>query len=104
MNKPEHILPNFIIGGTFKAATTSVFVYLSEHPEVCGSFVKKPGIFGRRYKELFEDGRFKCDFVFKRCKPSASIFMEATVGYLEQGFIWLNALNLSLLHQNFYLF
>jgi hypothetical protein len=28
-------IPNFIIGGTYKAATTSVFKYLRDHPQVC---------------------------------------------------------------------
>lgn len=34
-------LANFIIAGTEKAGTTSVFTYLSTHPSVCGSAVKE---------------------------------------------------------------
>ena len=34
-------LPNLIIIGVFKAATTSLFTYLARHPEVCGSTKKE---------------------------------------------------------------
>jgi hypothetical protein len=36
-------LPNLIIGGVHKAGTTSVFTYLSMHPDVCGSSTKEIG-------------------------------------------------------------
>ena len=36
---------HIIIGGTSKAATTSVFEYLSDHPEVCGSYIKQTNYF-----------------------------------------------------------
>lgn len=38
-----------IIGGTIKAATSSVFSYLSAHPEVCGSSVKETFFFTHEY-------------------------------------------------------
>lgn len=38
-------LPNLIIGGVHKAGTTSLFVYLSKHPEVCASHIKEIGFF-----------------------------------------------------------
>ena len=34
-----------IVGGAGKAGTTSLFYYLSSHPEVCGSTVKETGFF-----------------------------------------------------------
>ncbi len=34
-------LPNFIIAGVNKAATTSVFMYLSQHPDICPSSIKE---------------------------------------------------------------
>lgn len=34
-----------IIGGTTKAATTSVYFYLAEHPEICASSMKEPRFF-----------------------------------------------------------
>ena len=42
-------IPNFIIGGTYKAATTSLFNNLIEHPEVCGSSIKGPNFFNNQY-------------------------------------------------------
>jgi sulfotransferase family protein len=42
---PVTILPNFIIAGVNKAATTSVFQYLSHHPEVCCSSDKETNYF-----------------------------------------------------------
>ena len=38
-------LPNVIIGGVHKAGTTSVYTYLSLHPDVCGSSTKEIGFF-----------------------------------------------------------
>lgn len=38
-------LPNLIIGGVHKAGTTSLFVYLSKHPDVCASHIKEIGFF-----------------------------------------------------------
>lgn len=44
-------LPNLIIGGVHKAGTTSVFAYLSIHPQVCASRKKELGFFiPARYK------------------------------------------------------
>lgn len=38
-------LPNLIIAGVHKAGTTSLFVYLSKHPEICASHIKEIGFF-----------------------------------------------------------
>ncbi len=35
------ILPNLIIAGVGKAATTSLFAYLSAHPDICPARVKE---------------------------------------------------------------
>ena len=38
--------PNYIIiSGTSKAATTSLFKYVADHPEVCPSYVKQTNYF-----------------------------------------------------------
>lgn len=37
----EIITPNLIIAGVTKAGTTSLFTYLSDHPDVCASTVKE---------------------------------------------------------------
>ena len=38
-------LPNLLIVGVPKSGTTSLFEYLVQHPEICGSAVKEPGYF-----------------------------------------------------------
>ena len=40
---------HLIIAGTAKAATSSLFDYLSAHPEVCGSRVKETYFFSQGY-------------------------------------------------------
>jgi hypothetical protein len=45
-------LPNLVIAGVGKAGTTSLFWYLSQHPDVCPSRVKEIGYF----KALVEGG------------------------------------------------
>lgn len=44
MKKPmvkNAVIPNIVIAGVTKAGTTSLFTYLSDHPDVCGSTVKE---------------------------------------------------------------
>lgn len=79
-------IANFIIGGTEKAGTTSVFAYLSEHPEVCGSSSKETDFFrsgfsGSRDRDLEQYAKF-----FPRCQGEcvAPIVMEASPGYLGE--------------------
>ncbi|MGZ8630026.1 MAG: sulfotransferase family protein [Actinomycetota bacterium] len=38
-------LPNLVIAGVGKAGTTSLFWYLSQHPQICASSVKEPRYF-----------------------------------------------------------
>ncbi len=40
---------HFIIGGTIKAATSSLFSYISAHPQVCGSRIKETWFFSTQY-------------------------------------------------------
>lgn len=72
-------LPNFIIGGTEKAGTTSVFTYLSQHPEVCASREKE--------LEFFRSaGGSAADYAkhFAHCPADAKIVMEASTAYLGE--------------------
>ena len=39
------IKPNFIIIGAMKAATTSLYTYLKQHPEVFMTAIKEPKFF-----------------------------------------------------------
>lgn len=78
-------LANFIIAGTEKAGTTSIFTYLSTHPSVCGSIIKETDFFRNAYI-----GDHKKDVVnyasyFAHCSPETPIVMEASPGYLGGG-------------------
>jgi hypothetical protein len=77
-------LANFIIGGTEKAGTTSVFVYLSTHPEVCSSVNKETDFFREDFcGDIEKDKQFYSKY-FSRCNASMPIVMEASPGYLGE--------------------
>ncbi len=78
-------LANFILAGTEKAGTTSMFTYLSTHPSVCGSSVKETDFFrnlysGDREKDVVNYARY-----FEDCADEVPIVMEASPGYLGGG-------------------
>ena len=78
-------LANFIIAGTEKAGTTSIFTYLSTHPSVCGSTVKETDFFrnsftGNREKDIVNYSNY-----FEHCSPEIRVVMEASPGYLGSG-------------------
>ncbi|MCE7918160.1 MAG: hypothetical protein DPW21_08470 [Anaerolineae bacterium] len=79
------VKPNLIIAGVNKAGTTSLFTYLSEHPDVCGSKIKETLYFlPLRYgeKELPPlEGYLRN---FEQCNDS-KYAMEATAGYYYGG-------------------
>ncbi len=75
-------LANFIIAGTEKAGTTSVFTYLSAHPSVCGSVVKETDFFRNSYTGNHQKDIDKYATFFERCTPISRIVMEASPGYL----------------------
>lgn len=43
------VVPTFLIGGAPKAGTTSLYEYLSQHPDVCMSARKETGVFMENY-------------------------------------------------------
>jgi len=45
MTKGSPVKPNFFILGAGKSGTTSLYVYLAQHPEIFMSFVKEPTFF-----------------------------------------------------------
>ncbi|GKS70278.1 hypothetical protein W03_22820 [Nitrosomonas sp. PY1] len=78
-------LANFIIAGTEKAGTTSVFTYLSTHPLVCGSAVKETdffrnGYFGDRNTDMLNYSKYFASHCERK-----TIVMEASPGYLGSG-------------------
>ncbi len=84
-------LPNLVIAGVVKAGTTSVYSYLSNHPDIGCSSVKETCYFSYyRYSEW--DNRYKnCATPFEQYKQYFShctnqkYIMEATPGYFEGG-------------------
>lgn len=77
-----------IIGGTTKAATTSVYFYLAEHPEICASSMKEPRFFldddypVKSTHRLERDGPERYLDYYRHC-TSEPVRMEATPDYLH---------------------
>lgn len=76
-----------IIGGTSRAATTSMFFYLSDHPQVCSANIKETRFFldpdyPFRRKHRFEEGLEKYDEFFSHCLPHCKLRVDATPDYL----------------------
>lgn len=74
-------LPNLIISGVHKAGTTSLFVYLSKHPDVCASYIKEIGFFmplrdGNPLPPIEEYQDY-----FKHCRQQRYV-LEASPSYL----------------------
>lgn len=71
-----------IIGGAPKSATTSLFHYLSDHPQVCPANRKETYFFARKfdYKGVCDSGESAQDFdkYFSHCPSSGSLRIEAT--------------------------
>lgn len=78
-------LANFIIAGTEKAGTTSVFTYLSTHPSVCGSVVKETDFFRNAYTGDREKDITNYASFFENPSHEKPIIMEASPGYLGSG-------------------
>jgi len=89
MNEDKLHIQNYrylIIGGTTKAATTSVFYYLADHPQVCAAFRKETRFFlDQDYINpslyRYEDGLEKYETFFLNTS-SAKLLIEATPEYL----------------------
>jgi hypothetical protein len=84
-------LPNLIVAGAPKCGTSSLFNWLVDHPEVCGSRPKEPYYFMDENTPLFHSEANYQDFgleryasFFKHCSSSAKILLEATPHYLYQ--------------------
>lgn len=76
-------IANFIIGGTEKAGTTSVFSYLSEHPQVSGSISKETDFFRHNPVASQEETLASYARHFRQGTSSRPpVVMEASPGYL----------------------
>jgi Sulfotransferase domain len=78
-------LPNLLIAGVAKAGTTSLFWYLSQHPDICASSVKEPRYFWYPEKGEVEqpplDRYGRC---FSHCGFEQYV-MEASPQYFKGG-------------------
>jgi len=79
------VLPNAIIAGTNKAGTTSLFRYLSDHPEVCASNIKEIVFFSSLRGDVTPQALSRYASHFAHCTPDARIRLEASPNYLSGG-------------------
>ena len=78
-------LPNLIIAGVIKGGTTSIFTYLSRHPEICASKIKETNYFmPMRYSNNLPPLSTYHDY-FRHCDPSVQYFMESSPRYIYGG-------------------
>lgn len=84
INNGSPTIPNFIIGGTEKSGTTSIFVYLSQHPEVCASSKKETDFFRAEPSGDPATDRASYARYFTGCTSPVPIVMEASPGYLSE--------------------
>lgn len=80
----EARLANFIIGGTDKAGTTSVFTYLMQHPAVCAASAKETDFFRHEFTGDLSRDREAYGAYFRHCAPAATVVMEASPAYLAE--------------------
>jgi hypothetical protein len=82
MSRPR--LPNLVIAGVGKAGTTSLFSYLAQHPDICGSSIKEVDYFPPlRYGEGLEPLAVYAGY-FSHCGGERYV-LEATPAYFYGG-------------------
>lgn len=79
--KTPNELQHLIIGGTAKAATSSLFNYLNAHPQVCGSRIKETYFFSQNYSDDLELDLARYAAYFSP-GPDARVLFEASPNYL----------------------
>lgn len=84
MDTDNQRVANFIIGGTEKAGTTSVFMYLGDHPQVCGSSSKETDFFRQELSGDPSLDRLSYAKYFPHCHVLIPVVMEASPGYLGE--------------------
>lgn len=76
-------LPNAIIAGTGRAGSTSLFRYLTDHPQICGSTTKETQFFIRHMDGIDDSAMEEYRAYFSECNDRHSIRIEATPHYLQ---------------------
>lgn len=83
------MLPNWIIVGAPKSGTSSLFRWVTDHPEAAGSLEKEtyyfvdPGTHMYHARSHWETGGLKgYEALFAHCAPGSRVVMESTPGYM----------------------
>lgn len=77
------VFPNFLVGGPPKCASTSLYFYLKQHPDIFMSPVKQTRFFSEKYNEGIQ---FYVNNYFSE-KKSEEMAGEATPGYFCYPFV-----------------
>lgn len=84
-------LPNLVIGGAPKCGTSSLFKWLVDHPEVCGSSIKetfylmdKDHPLLKKESNFHDHGLCGYEAYFRHCHSSSKVVFEATTHYIYQ--------------------
>ncbi len=82
---PKQKLPNLIIAGVVKGGTTSVFTYLSRHPDICASKIKETNYFMPiRYADHLAPLETYLKH-FSHCSLSSKYILESSPRYIYGG-------------------
>lgn len=84
MSNMRGAVPNAIIAGVIKGGTTSLYSYLTRHPDICGASIKETCYFhGFKYGACVESIDVYSRY-FSHCGKE-KIRLEATAGYFDGG-------------------
>jgi len=83
-----HVLPDFIIFGVSRSGTTSLYQYLSQHPNIEPCVIKEPRFFDMYYQRGINWYRMNFPskwqkFIFTKIKHKKFITGEASGAYLQ---------------------
>ena len=91
------MLPNAIIAGTNKAGTTSLFRYLTDHPEVSSSRIKEVCFFTKHKGEVSSEDLMQYQSYFDN-HTTKKIVLEASPAYLAGGYEVANSIHKHVTH------
>ena len=89
MTNTQHL----IIAGSNKCGTTSLFRYLSDHPDVSGSMHKEAGFFHHDFDYENSETLTKYMKLFPDLKDHHRFCVEATPTYLDSGNVTINRID-----------
>lgn len=81
MTKSELIIPNTILIGAQKAATTSLYNWISQHPQVCGPTALKDYPFFL-YDKFYNQGLGSLNQIYRKEYKGEKILIHGSVNYM----------------------